>query len=103
MACNAESPHLQKLSEKVRGRGGIVVGIAMANDGLEGVVKFRRRNRVDYPIAFDREDRFDKETTEVPSAVLVDRKGVVRWLEEGFDPESFAALEKKFFELLGKP
>jgi peroxiredoxin len=103
MPCNAEAPHLQKLSEKVRGRGGVVVAVAMANDGREGVEKFRRRHGVTYPIAFDQEDRFDSETTEVPSTVLVDRKGVVRWLEEGYDPETFAALERRYLDLLAKP
>jgi peroxiredoxin len=103
MPCNAEAPHLQKLSESVRRRGGLVVGVAMANDSREGVEKFRRRHALTYPIAFDRDDRFDSETTDVPSTVLVDARGVVRWLEEGYDEESFAALERRFRALLPKP
>jgi peroxiredoxin len=105
MPCNAEAPHLQKISEAVKGRGGVVVGIAMGNDRESGVVRFRDRHRVTYAIVFDREDRFDSERTEVPSSVLVDRDGIVRWKEDGYDPEIFAALEKKYRALLaaGRP
>jgi peroxiredoxin len=102
MLCNAEAPHLQKLYESVKDHGGIVVGIAMGNDKEIGVVKFRDRNRLTYPLVFDREDLFDSERTDVPSAVLVDGAGVVRWKEGGYDPELFSALEKKYKALLTK-
>lgn len=100
MICNAEAPHLEKLRESVRSRGGEIVGISLANDRPEGARKFRERHRLRYPIVFDREDRFDHEKTEVPSTVLVDSAGVVRWMEEGFDPDEFPALEKRFRALL---
>ena len=101
MPCNAEAPRLQKLSEAVRPSGGLVLGIAMGNDRREGVEKFRSRHGVTYPLSFDGEDRFDSEATEVPSTVLVDRHGIVRWMEEGYDEETFAGLERRFRALLG--
>jgi peroxiredoxin len=100
MLCNAEAPHLQKLYESVKDHGGIVVGIAMGNDKRLGVVEFRDRNRLTYPLVFDREDLFDSERTDVPLTVLVDGAGVVRWKEDGYDPELFSSLEKRYRALL---
>ncbi len=100
MPCNAEAPHLQKLSEAVKHHRGIVVGIAMGNDRESAVARFRERHRLTYPLVFDREDRFDSERTDVPSTVLVDRDGIVRWKEDGYDPEIFSALEKKYRALV---
>jgi hypothetical protein len=100
MPCNAEAPHLQRLFERVRHRGGTVIGIAMGNDREPRVVRFRGRHRLTYQVVFDRDDVFDSGRTDVPYTILAGPDGVIRWLEEGFDPEAFASLQTRFEALL---
>lgn len=99
MPCNAEAPRLQKLYERVKSRGGLVVGIAMANDREPGVVAFRERHHLTYPLVFDRGDLFDSEKADVPSTILIDANGVIRWMEDGYEPPLFAALQNLFLAL----
>jgi peroxiredoxin len=99
MPCNAEAPRLQRLYERVKSRGGLVVGVAMANDRERGVVAFRDRHHLTYPLIFDRDDFFDSEKTDVPSTILIDVTGVIRWMEDGYEPSLFATLQDRFLAL----
>ena len=96
-----EAPHLQKLHQEVRNRGGVVIGLALDGDSVASLKQFQRRNKTSYPIAIDQGGKnFDRFDLGIPSTVLRDRNGVIRLVHEGYEPASFAATKRRFIALL---
>ena len=84
--CKRELPHAAKLLDHYRERGFQVVGLT-ANKRTQttgDVFPFVAdpHYRMDYPVAVDQEERTTTafQLTGLPSAALVDRKGLVRWV-----------------------
>ncbi len=82
--CEKELPHTRALMEKYSPQGVIFLGAANPNDPMssEGVEPYIKRNRLDYAdIALDpNEDSWvPYRVFGYPAAVLIDRKGKVRW------------------------
>lgn len=82
-------------------RGGAILTFAVHDDSVGELKKFRARNKVSYPIVLDKGDKtISQFGVGIPTAVLIDRKHIIRHVQEGFDPESFASDRKKFLSFL---
>lgn len=82
--CVEEMPFLERLHQRYRARGFMVVGVAVDRGGASGKVRGVAQMRaVSYPIWLDPEDAFTStfRSTGVPESILIDRNGVVvrRW------------------------
>ncbi len=98
-----EAPHLQKVYQQYRNRGGVVLGIAPRDDTVASLKAFKARNKVSYPIAIDRANRlFGPFDPAIPMSVLIDRSGVIRQVGEGYSPAEFKMLQQRFGSLLPK-
>jgi peroxiredoxin len=102
--CNAEAPHLEKAFwQKYRGKGVVVVGVNTGERGEPAPLarQFRAKHALTFPILVDAGDKVAGRygVTAFPTNVVIDRKGVVRMIGVGFDPNS---LETTLKGLLAK-
>jgi peroxiredoxin len=101
--CLAELRHLEKLYQKYRGKGFVVLAISM--DGPEsqaGVKPVVQKYRLSFPVAIDRETRVVKlynPKHAAPFSVLIRRGKVVR-TRETFQVSDLPAIEKEIQDLL---
>ena len=85
--CVEEMPMLSELQDRYRDRGFRVVGIAL--DERDRAAAFARDLGITYPVLLGEADvvvtsrRYGNTTGMLPYSVLVDAKGVVRWLRLG--------------------
>lgn len=83
--CRQEMPLLEQMHRKYQPMGFTLLGVNVEPDssGAEGWLK---QTPVSFPILFDRENRVSKlyNVSGMPSSVLIDRKGNVRYLHRGY-------------------
>ena len=87
--CRDELPALDALSRELSARGLAVYGVSFDEDGAL-IAPFLREVRVGFPILWDRggdqlAPRF--QVMRLPTTLVVDRKGVVRFVHEGWTEE----------------
>jgi len=95
--CVQEFPHLIKLYDANKGKGLVVLGIAM--DGPESVANvapFARRQQLTFPVLLDDDSHVAaiyNPKKSAPLTVLIDRKGRITKIREGYNPgdEDFLA------------
>jgi hypothetical protein len=90
-----EAPHLQRLHKRYFGQGLRLVAVTQMNPTLSEVRQFTRRHGVTYPVVLDPGERTGKRyrIEGHPCAVLLDRRGVVRFVHTGFLPGDEKLLE----------
>lgn len=85
--CKQEMPLLEQMHKKYKPMGFTMLGVNVEPDSAaaEGVL---RQIPVSFPVLFDRENRVSKlyNVQGMPSSVLIDRKGNVRYLHKGYKP-----------------
>jgi peroxiredoxin len=85
--CRQEMPLLEQMYRKYKPMGFTLLGVNVEPDpsGAEG---WLAETPVSFPILFDRENRVSKlyNVSGMPSSVLIDRKGNVRYLHRGYKP-----------------
>jgi len=93
--CVQEMPDLERLYQRHRGSGLVVVGVSVDRPGMSGAVRNVASKRgTTYPIWLDPADEFTQtfHSTGVPESILLDRRGavVMRWpgVIDVDDPES---------------
>jgi len=107
--CREELPHLQKLYEKHKDKGMVVLGLNFVDDKRIARV-FLRENPATFPIIHDCSsaarrvvcDDYGNRTAAVPMSCIVDRQGriVDAWLgHEGNHKRALAAMEKAGLQL----
>jgi len=83
--CRQEMPLLEQMHKKYKPMGFTLVGINVEEDS-SGAEAWLQKTPVSFPILFDRENRVSKlyNVSGMPSSVLIDRKGNVRYLHRGY-------------------
>ncbi len=83
--CRQEMPLLEQMHKKYQPMGFTLVGINVEEDS-SGAEAWLQKTPVTFPILFDRENRVSKlyNVSGMPSSVLIDRKGNVRYLHRGY-------------------
>ena len=85
--CRQEMPLLEQMYKKYRPMGFTLLGVNVEPDP-SGAENWLKETPVSFPILFDRENRVSKlyNVSGMPSSVLIDRKGNVRYLHRGYKP-----------------
>lgn len=102
--CVAEFPHLRKLVAANRASGLIVLGIAM--DGPESVASvgpFARRNQLNFPVLLDEDSQVAatyNPKKSAPLSVLIDRRGRIVSIREGYNPGDEVDLTQEIAKML---
>jgi thiol-disulfide isomerase/thioredoxin len=101
--CRVSMPQLAEWQNTFGPRGLAVVGVT--TEARDVVKRFTDKTPLSFPVELDSEaaisSRYD--VAMLPTRVLVDRRGVVRDLEVGFDAAHDAALQREIEELLHEP
>jgi peroxiredoxin len=104
--CKAEFPHLQALYERERGKGLLVVGVAM--DGPETVADvpaFVKRFEIRFPVVLDDDSRIASlynPKKSMPLSVLIDRGGRIAVVREGYNPGDEGQVARDVLSALGQ-
>ena len=85
--CRAEMPILEKLHTKYKPMGFTMIGVNVEPDSAEAA-KWLKATPVTFPILFDTKSEVSKlySVQSMPSTVIIDRKGNLRWLHRGYKP-----------------
>ena len=94
--CRQEMPLLEKLSQRYRDLGFTLVGINVEEDA-SGMEKFLKDVPVSFTILRDGENKVAKQygVDGMPSTVIIDRNGVVRYIHRGYKPGEEAQYEQQ--------
>ena len=99
--CREEMPVLNRLFQRYREQGLVVIGVSVDNQ-VGNARTFLRRTQVSFPIVHDGgraiADRYDP--PRMPSSYVLDRRGVVRHVHEGYRSGDAALLEREVRTLL---
>ena len=99
--CKEELPVLDRLYDRYKDQGLVVVGVSV--DRTERNARgFLRRNRVSFPIIHDADHAIAGRYSppRMPSSYIVDRRGVIRHVHEGFRASDAAQIEREVRALL---
>jgi len=85
--CRQEMPHLEALYQRYGSLGFTLLGVNVEDDP-RGAEAWLKETPVSFPILFDSDNRVTKlyDVVAMPSTVLVDRSGNVRYLHHGYKP-----------------
>ena len=97
--CREEMPLLNALHKKYAPLGFTVLGVNV-EEQLDGARGFLSNVPVDFPILLDNENKVSKQykVVAMPTTVVVDRDGNMRYLHEGYKPGD----EKKYQKMVKK-
>lgn len=101
--CRKSLPALNDIRNKYASRGFEVIAINVDENPDDGL-KFLREYSVSYPIAYDPKGAVPAayQVKGMPYAFLIDRKGIVRHIHEGYRDGDQNKIETKVKALLGK-
>ncbi len=101
--CRLAMPTIEKISKKYKAQGLQVIGADVQDDNVSKDVfaKTVKRIGVTYPIARKADNLFTKlDVPGLPTLILVDKTGTIRYYVSGFDEKEEAALTQKIEGLL---
>src|SRR5882672_4015898 len=99
--CRVEMPHLARLYDKYRASGFQLLGINIDKDPRQAATVSTKLG-LRFPVLFDTEKKVSKlyYLTTMPSTVLIDRDGKVRYIHRGYRDGYEDTYEKQIRELL---
>lgn len=97
--CRQSFPAYQKLSKKVSGL--VIIGISQ-DDDAKGIPAFRTETGATFPIVWDDGKGVAKayDPPTMPTAFVIDKSGIVRYVHVGYRPGDEATLEDEVRTLL---
>ena len=99
--CRVEMPHLSKLYEKYRGSGFTVLAVNIDEDPYKAA-SLAKQLGMRFPVLLDTEKKVSRlyDLSTMPSTVLVDRDGRVRFVHRGYREGYEDTYDKQIRELL---
>ncbi len=99
--CRQEMPQLNRLYEKYRGAGFVMLGVNIDDDARVGASTAARWG-VKFPVLLDSEKTVSKlyDLGSMPATVLIDRDGRVRFLHRGYREGAEDTYERQIRELV---
>jgi cytochrome c biogenesis protein CcmG, thiol:disulfide interchange protein DsbE len=101
--CRAEIPFIIKLQKKYGAKKVLIVGVAIDADKAD-VKSFAKQQNMNYTICHDPNAKTVGKSYEVrgiPATYVIDKKGVIRYVHEGFGgAEDAASMDKEIASLL---
>jgi peroxiredoxin len=99
--CKVEMPHLNRLHDKYRALGVTLLGVNIDDDPRHGAATAARWG-VKFPVLLDADKRVSRlyDLGAMPSTVLIDRDGRVRFLHRGYREGMEQLYEQQLRELV---
>jgi peroxiredoxin len=97
--CRTEMPLLVKIHDKYKGMGFTVLGVNVEEDSTPAI-SIIKKTKIGFPVLFDNTNSVSKlyNVSAMPSTVIIDRDGNMRYLHEGYKPGD----EEKYKEWIKK-
>jgi peroxiredoxin len=105
--CLEEMPHLRRMYEANKAKGFVVIAVSM--DGPETVAEvpsFAQRNRLTFPVVLDEDSHVASiynPRKAAPLSAIIDRKGKVVLVHEGYNPGDEQMLAAEVDKALNEP
>lgn len=102
--CKDEMPVLDRLYKQHKAKGLVVIGISVDRE-RDNVTDFLKKLKVSFPIVHDKGHAISGQIKppKMPSSYVIDKKGIVRFVHEGFRKGDDAPkLEKEIKALLSE-
>jgi len=99
--CRQEMPHLSRLYDKYRGAGFVLLGVNVDDDAKRGA-DLATKMGLKFPVLLDTDKTVSRlyDLGTMPSSVLIDRDGRVRYVHSGYLAGYEDLYEKQIRELL---
>jgi peroxiredoxin len=99
--CKQELPHLNRLHDKYRSAGFVMLGVNIDDDAKLGAATAARWG-IKFPVLLDADKAVTRQYDlgAMPATVLVDRDGRVRYLHRGYREGTEEAYERQIRELV---
>jgi len=83
--CRQEMPILEQLNRQYHGKGVTLLGVNVEPDSA-AAVQWLKATPVTFPILFDTDSKVSSlyEVAGMPNTVIIDRKGLVRYIHRGY-------------------
>ncbi len=105
--CRMSIPGVQLSYSKRRDKGFEVFGIALERDGGGQIAAFAKEMGMTYPTGVPKDvepvQKLVGMRSGIPYMLLLDRKGVVRWIAEGYGSGSEGEMNDQIDRLLAEP
>ena len=99
--CRQEMPHLNRLYEKYRASGFVLLGVNV-DDDARNATEVAAKLGLKFPVLLDTDKKISRlyDLATMPSTVLIDRDGKVRYMHRGYLAGVEADYDKQIRELL---
>jgi len=99
--CREEMPQLNKLYDKYRSSGFVLLGVNVDDDANKGM-EVAHKLGVKFPVLLDTDKKVSKlyDLATMPSTVLIDREGRIRYVHRGYMAGYEDSYDKQIRELL---
>ena len=99
--CRQEMPHLNRLYEKYRASGFVLLGVNV-DDDTRNAAELANKLGLKFPVLLDTDKGVSKlyDLGSMPATVLIDRDGKVRFLHRGYREGMEEAYEKQIRDLV---
>jgi len=102
--CRLSLPWMERLSQDYGARGLVVIAVNVDEKTADGRA-FLQRFPVDFAVAVDPRGDVASlyDVQDMPSSYLIDRRGVVRAVHRGFNPQAARSVRDEALALLAEP
>lgn len=99
--CRQEMPHLNRLYEKYRASGFVLLGVNV-DDDVRNAAGLTSKLALKFPVLLDTDKKVSRlyDLSTMPSTVLIDRDGRVRYVHRGYRDGYEDTYDKQIRELL---
>jgi peroxiredoxin len=99
--CRKEMPHLNRIADKYRSSGLVLLGINV-DDDVRNAADLAAKLGVKFPVLFDTDKKVSKlyDLNSMPSTLVIDRNGRVRYLHRGYQDGYEDLYDKQIRDLL---
>jgi peroxiredoxin len=99
--CRQEMPHLNRLYDKYRASGFVLLGVNVDDDS-RNAASVAAKLGVKFPVLLDSDKKVSRlyDLNSMPATVLIDRDGRVRWYHRGYREGYEDTYDKQIRELL---
>jgi peroxiredoxin len=99
--CRQEMPHLNRLYEKYKASGFVLLGVNV-DDDARNAVDVAGKLHVSFPVLLDTDKRVSRlyDMNAMPATIVIDREGRIRYIHRGYREGYEATYDQQIRELL---